>query len=219
MPRIAVNKRLELETFWRSHLDGWRRSDLNQREYCELHGLPLKRFGNWRAQFKDDDVGRPPKLLYRRGAGLKHMSKHMLNKETVLPPRSYIPSAKSVPARARRCFSPADKRRIVGEASRPGASVSDIARRYGISKRLLFHWKQELAPAVASETAFLPVIIANIPSAAAVTAASVSAPPIVVERPTGIEAELAGGRRVRFDRDVDADTVCRLVALLEEQHP
>jgi hypothetical protein len=22
---------------------------LNQREYCEAHGLPLKRFGNWRA--------------------------------------------------------------------------------------------------------------------------------------------------------------------------
>lgn len=24
--------------------------------YCELHGLPLKRFGNWRAQFKDEDA-------------------------------------------------------------------------------------------------------------------------------------------------------------------
>ncbi|MGE4059621.1 MAG: transposase [Sphingomonadales bacterium] len=216
---MTADKRLELETFWRSHLDGWRRSELNQREYCELHGLPLKRFGNWRAQFQDDDVGRPPKLLYRRGAGLKHMSKHMLNRETVLPPRSYIPSAKSVPAGARRCFSPADKRRIVGEASRPGASVSDIARRYGISKRLLFHWKQELAPAVAPETTFLSVIIADTPSAAAVIAAPVPAPPIVVERPPGIEVELAGGRRVRFDRDVDPETIQRLVALLEEQHP
>ena len=48
MPRVTVNKRLDLETFWRSHLEGRRRSDLNQREYCELHGFPLKRFGNWR---------------------------------------------------------------------------------------------------------------------------------------------------------------------------
>ncbi len=48
MPRMTASKSLELETFWRAHLDGWRRSDLNQREYCELHGLPLKRFGNWR---------------------------------------------------------------------------------------------------------------------------------------------------------------------------
>jgi hypothetical protein len=24
---------------------------LNQREYCEAHGIPLKAFGNWRAKF------------------------------------------------------------------------------------------------------------------------------------------------------------------------
>ena len=52
MPRMTAGKRLELESFWRAHLDGWRRSDLNQREYCELHGLPLKRFGNWRAKLR-----------------------------------------------------------------------------------------------------------------------------------------------------------------------
>ncbi len=52
MPRMKVAKRSELESFWRAHLDGWRRSDLNQREYCELHGLPLKRFGNWRAKLR-----------------------------------------------------------------------------------------------------------------------------------------------------------------------
>jgi hypothetical protein len=35
-----------------------RRSELNQREYCELHGLPLKRFGNWRANVvHDGEVG------------------------------------------------------------------------------------------------------------------------------------------------------------------
>ncbi|MBR2536528.1 MAG: hypothetical protein IKE66_10695 [Hyphomicrobium sp.] len=45
-------RRLTLEAFWRAHLKGWRDSNLNQREYCELHGLPLKRFGNWRAEFK-----------------------------------------------------------------------------------------------------------------------------------------------------------------------
>jgi hypothetical protein len=50
MPRMAAGKGLELEMFWRTHLDGWRRSPLNQREYCELHGLPLKWFGNWRAK-------------------------------------------------------------------------------------------------------------------------------------------------------------------------
>ncbi len=52
MPRMKATKRAELETFWRAHLEGWRQSALNQREYCEAHGLPLKRFGNWRAKFR-----------------------------------------------------------------------------------------------------------------------------------------------------------------------
>ena len=55
MPRMTTAKRLELESFWRAHLDGWRRSELNQREYCELHGLPLKRFGNWRAKLRGEE--------------------------------------------------------------------------------------------------------------------------------------------------------------------
>jgi hypothetical protein len=48
MARVSAEKRAELEGFWRSHHEGWKTSPLNQREYCDLHGLPLKRFGNWR---------------------------------------------------------------------------------------------------------------------------------------------------------------------------
>jgi hypothetical protein len=36
----------------RAHHEDWKRSDLNQRQYCEAEGIPLKAFGNWRAQFK-----------------------------------------------------------------------------------------------------------------------------------------------------------------------
>ncbi len=131
MPRMTASKKLELESFWRAHLDGWRHSDLNQREYCELHGLPLKRFGNWRATLKHEEPASAGKLLYRRGGGLKHMSKHML-KEISSAPSSYIPSARSGGSGRRRNFSEADKRRIVEEASSEGASVSGVARKYGI---------------------------------------------------------------------------------------
>ena len=80
MPRMKAAKRSELESFWRAHLDGWRRSELNQREYCELHGLPLKRFGNWRAKLKHEEPASMGKLLYRRGGGLSHMTR-------VIPPQ------------------------------------------------------------------------------------------------------------------------------------
>ena len=40
------------EAFWRAHHEAWQQSALNQREYCEAHGIPLNAFGNWRAKFK-----------------------------------------------------------------------------------------------------------------------------------------------------------------------
>jgi hypothetical protein len=53
--------------FWRAHHEAWKRSDLNQRQYCEAEGIPLKAFGNWRAQFKAEPQPSEGKLLYRRG--------------------------------------------------------------------------------------------------------------------------------------------------------
>jgi transposase-like protein len=71
------------------------------------------------------------------------------------------PNGPIVPPRRegrRRAFDEADKRQIVEEATRPGASLSQVARRYGIAARLLFRWKQELTIAA---TAFVSVEIAE----------------------------------------------------------
>ena len=215
MPRMTAGKRTELEMFWRAHLEGWRHSELNQREYCELHGLPLKRFGNWRAKYKHEDDVAGQKLLWRRGGGLKHMSEHVL-KEISSADSSYIPSARSGGSGRRRNFSKADKRRIVEETCRKGASVSGVARKYGVGTRLLFSWKKELTPETPPGPTFLPVTLmdgANPPAGPASVAALA---PVIVERTApGIEVELIGGRRVRFERDVDPETVRRLVELLE----
>ena len=219
MPRITAGKRSELESFWRAHLEGWRRSELNQREYCELHGLPLKRFGNWRAKLKHEEPASAGKLLYRRGGGLRHMSRHVSSKETASAPATYIPSASATPPNGRRQFSKADKKRILAEIDRPGGSVSGVAKRHGISVPLLFRWKRELA--ASPRTTFLPVTVTQSPTqsggpAADPLPASTVPGPVIVERlAPGIEVELIGGRRVRFDRDVDPETVRRLVSLLE----
>jgi hypothetical protein len=66
------------EAFWRAHHEAWRRSELNQREYCEAQGIPLKAFGNWRAKFKAEPQPPARKLLYRRG-GLSHALSHSLS--------------------------------------------------------------------------------------------------------------------------------------------
>jgi len=143
------------EAFWRAHHEGWKRSDLNQREYCEAQGIPLKAFGNWRTKFKAEPQPPVRKLLYRR-RGLSHTLSHSLSHSLshtlshVTYPSSRSEGAVVPPPREghRRRFSEADKRRILEEAAQPDASVAEVARRYGIDRRVLCRWKQELAPPV-----------------------------------------------------------------------
>jgi hypothetical protein len=52
--------------FWRARHEAWKRSDLNQRHYCEVHGLPQKAFENWRQKFRAEPNPPELRLLYRR---------------------------------------------------------------------------------------------------------------------------------------------------------
>jgi transposase len=134
--------------------------------------------------------------------------------------RGYIPLAVATPE-VRRSFSAADKKRIVGEAEMPGASLSAVARRHGIGTRLLFRWKKDLA--LPEPPVFLPVSVDDAGAPTHDSMASPRAPvaaPIIVERQAhGIEVELVGGRRVRFDRDADPETVRAMIAVLEGVAP
>ena len=217
MPRLKATKRSELEAFWRAHLDGWRGSELNQREYCEAHGLPLKRFGNWRAKYRHEDCRYPRKVLYRRNGDLSSMTSPMTRAVAAAP--TYIPCGRSSGSGARRNFGEADKRRIVEETGRDGVSISGVARKYGIAAAVVFRWRKELVPP--PEPSILPVVVSDAPEQPPDESRSgpiqIPAPaPVIVERSApAIEVELVGGRRVRFGRDVDPETVHRLVTLLE----
>jgi DNA-binding NtrC family response regulator len=135
------------------HHEAWKRSDVNQREYCETQGISLKAFGNWRAKFKAEPQPPQRKLLYRRrGAShslshtLSHTGSHSLSHGTY-PSSAPAQGPVVPPTRAghRRRFSEADRRHILAEAAEPGRSVSEVARRYGIARRVLCRWRQELA--------------------------------------------------------------------------
>ena len=63
------------EAFWRAHHEAWKRSDLNQRQYCEAEGIPPKAFGNWRAKFKAEPQPAERKLLYRRRGFPPHQAR------------------------------------------------------------------------------------------------------------------------------------------------
>ena len=136
------------ESFWRAHHDAWKRSDLNQRQYCEVHGLPQKAFENWRQKFRAEPQSPERRLLYRRRPLSPALS------PPVSPPLGPVtyPSSQLVgpivprPREGhRRRFSDDDKQWILQEAAQPGASAAEVARRYGIAQRVLRRWKQELA--------------------------------------------------------------------------
>ena len=139
------------ETFWRAHHEAWKRSDLNQRQYCEAEGIPLKAFGNWRALFKAEPQPPERKLLWRRRGLSPPFSPHPSPPlSPPLSPGTYPSSSPAGPIVPRpreghrRRFSDADKRQILDQAGQAGASAAGVARRYGIDGRILRRWKQEL---------------------------------------------------------------------------
>ena len=160
---LRVWKR-QREAFWRAHHEGWKRSDLNQRQYCEVHGLPPKAFENWRQRFRLEPEAPQRKLLYRRrelghplspglSPPLSHPSSQVTYPSSELDPPVVAPPLEG----HRRRFSEADKRRILDEAVRTDTSLAAVARRYGIVLRVLRRWKQEWA----SAPAFVTVQIAD----------------------------------------------------------
>jgi transposase len=132
----------------------------------------------------------------------------------------------------RRVWSPAEKRRIVDEASVPGVNVSGVARRNGVVLSLLYRWRKDAAAdpswpafpapkpngdpdrdAVAEHPAFVAVAMLPAPEPPAPPASTAPA------RQSLIEITLAGPagsvRTVRVAADVDAGALARIVAALE----
>jgi transposase-like protein len=160
------------DAFWRAHHEAWKRSDLNQRQYCEAHGLPQKAFENWRQKFRAEPQPSERKLLYRRRPLSPPLSPPV---SPSLSPGTYPSSRLAGPIVSRpreghrRRFSDGDKQWIIQEAAQLGASAAEVARRYGIAQRVLRRWKQELAAASAPTFVTIQITDADASSDAAPT--------------------------------------------------
>lgn len=165
MARVPAELREHILAFWRGHSEAWKLSGVTQREYCEEHSISLKSFGNWRAQLKRIALaghharwGHYPRLR-KVPEILSHMANHVAKRglsprvnpraKTVPNPRAKAPVLVAAkPSCGRRQFSDDAKRHIVAETCRPGASASDIARRYGLDLRLLRRWRKAFGSAL-----------------------------------------------------------------------
>jgi transposase len=128
-------------------------------------------------------------------------------------PEIEVLSAEDVPRR--RNWDDADKIRIVEESFVGHRQVSATARRHGVSRSLLTTWRRlyrEGELGGEPSPAFLPLTLASVAPAPAVSAAS--APPAV--RPdTRVEIVLGNGRRLVVPLDVDPTALARLIAVVD----
>ncbi|RWF87178.1 transposase [Mesorhizobium sp.] len=116
----------------------------------------------------------------------------------------------------RRRWSREEKERLVAASLEPGVSVSEVARSAGIHVSQLFRWRKDLCDRVdAGSSQLVPVEIVPAAMSPAVETPASSASPGRRRRESGIiEIELGGGRRVRVDRDVDAEALRRVLDAL-----
>ncbi|WP_370463150.1 transposase [Mesorhizobium sp.] len=116
----------------------------------------------------------------------------------------------------RRRWPRGEKERLVAASLEPGVSVSEVARSAGIHVSQLFRWRKELCdPVDAGSSQLVPVEIVPAVAPLAVEVPAPSASPGRRRRKTGIiEIELGSGRRVRVDRDVDAEALRRVLDAL-----
>jgi transposase len=122
-------------------------------------------------------------------------------------------AANSRAARQRRFWSAEEKRRIVAESFTPGASMSNVAQRYGLNANLLFTWRRQHARSAAvggeEPVKLLPVTVA---------AAGTPAAPAAASEPVGrMEIVLIGGERIVVGADVDASSLARVVKALSRR--
>ena len=114
----------------------------------------------------------------------------------------------------RRRWSWTDKQQIVDETGMPGASISAVARRYGLHPSQVFAWRKavregdiEEAGAGALDCVFAPVVL---------TGGSRVSPSGAITHGR-MEIVLVNGRRIVVDAGVDAAALGRIVNVLERQ--
>ena len=105
----------------------------------------------------------------------------------------------------RRRWSLQDKLRIVEETMQPGVTVTAVARRHGLAPSVVFTWRRLAREGRLGDAGptFVPVEITPVPA----QAPSAASPP---RRIGLIEIVLGRGRRIRVDRDVDAEALRRV---------
>ena len=115
--------------------------------------------------------------------------------------------------RRRRTWSADQKQRIITESFAPGASVAEVARRYGLNANMLFTWRRREQRASGADEVGEPVNIVPVRVVGAPPTAAAIAPGSMGR----IEIVLVGGERIIVGADVDAGALARIAKALSRR--
>jgi transposase len=104
----------------------------------------------------------------------------------------------------RRSWPAAEKRKIIAESFASGASVAQVAQRYGLNANMLFTWRRR----------FHPTLSASLDAAHLVPVSISPEPSPIAGR---MEIVILGGERICFGADVDAAALARVVKALSRR--
>lgn len=124
--------------------------------------------------------------------------------------------------RCRRRWSAAQKAAIVAESCVPGAKLSDVAARYGLSASVLFNWRRQtvpakpnIEPAVMEEPAPAAPSFVSVEICDSVADTDAIAVPHEPPRPAGCMIEIVvADAHIRVAPGVDAATLATVLAVL-----
>jgi transposase len=129
----------------------------------------------------------------------------------------------------RRRWSEDEKARIIEESLRPGAQVANIARRYGVSRALLYSWRRAarcapVSPAAPPAPDFVPILLSapkepqSAPATPEITVsdrASRRVPKRGTDCRGEIEIVLPGGARLTLRGRIEATALRAVLAALK----
>jgi len=119
--------------------------------------------------------------------------------------------------RHRRLWSADEKRAMLAETFAPGASVAQVAQRYGVNANLLFTWRRQRAAKAPAESV-KALELAPVTVVADRTAPEARDGDGDAARSAGrMEIVLAGGERIIVGADVDAVALARVVRALSRR--
>ena len=123
-----------------------------------------------------------------------------------------------------RQWSTEEKLKVLMDALEPGASVSAVADRHGVSRNLVYTWlrlarKGQIPGLLITDQAapvFAPVQIARDPAVSPAPSLPLRQLAAPRRRPSIVEIVLTNGRVVKVDEGIDVEVLARIIAALDD---